>query len=79
VLLDISMPVMDGFEFLERMSVAVPKATSSVVVMTSTMLDGTGRRRLAKAASILRKDSLSRSTLLSAIARATAVVEGAKG
>jgi signal transduction histidine kinase len=69
VLLDISMPVMDGYEFLERMSVAVPKVTSSVVVMTSAMLHGKDRRRLAKAASILRKDTLSKSTLLSAIAR----------
>jgi signal transduction histidine kinase/CheY-like chemotaxis protein len=74
VLLDISMPVMDGFEFLERMSVAAPKVTSSVVVMTSAVLDGLDRRRLAKSASILRKDALSKSTLLSAIARATAIV-----
>jgi signal transduction histidine kinase len=79
VLLDLSMPVMDGFEFLERMSAAVPKVTSSVVVMTSAMLDGSDRRRLAKAVSILRKDTLSKSTLLSAIARATAVVEGGHG
>jgi signal transduction histidine kinase len=78
VLLDISMPVMDGYEFLKRMSVADPKIASRVVVMTSTMLDGMDRRRLAKAASILRKDTLSKSTLLSAIARATALVEGAK-
>jgi CheY-like chemotaxis protein len=42
------MPVMDGFEVLERMSVAVPKVTSSVVVMTSAMLDGTDRRRLRR-------------------------------
>jgi signal transduction histidine kinase/CheY-like chemotaxis protein len=76
VLLDISMPVMDGFEFLERMSVADPKVTSSVVVMTSAMLNGIDRRRLAKAASILRKDTLSKSTLLSALARATVLVEG---
>jgi signal transduction histidine kinase len=78
VLLDISMPVMDGFEFLERMSIAAPGFSASVVVMTSAMLDGIARRRLAKAASILRKDSLSKSTLLSAIARATALVEGPK-
>jgi signal transduction histidine kinase len=79
VLLDIAMPVMDGFEFLEQMSVAAPKVTSSVVVMTSAMLDGIDRHRLAKATSILRKDTLSKSTLRSAIARATALVEGAKG
>jgi len=78
VLLDITMPVMDGFEFLERMSVAVPEVTSRVLVMTSAKLNGTDRRRLAKAASILRKDTLSKSTLLSAIARATADVEGAQ-
>lgn len=79
VLLDISMPVMDGFEFLQRLSVAVPKVTSSVVVTTSAILDANDRRRLAKAASILRKDTLSKSSLLAAIARATAVVEGSEG
>jgi CheY-like chemotaxis protein len=77
VLLDIAMPVMDGFEFLEKMNINFPQVNSAVIVMTSAVVEASDRRRLAKAASILRKDTLSKSTLLSAIARATASMEGA--
>lgn len=76
LLLDICMPSMDGFELIERMAKLDPPVRSRIIVMTSAVLDSAERRRLNRAVSVLRKDSLSKSTLLSAIARASAVVGG---
>lgn len=74
LLVDIAMPVMDGFELLEKIGRLTPAPQSKIIVMTSAVLQPAERRRLTRAVSVLRKDSLSKSVLLSAIARASAVV-----
>jgi CheY-like chemotaxis protein len=64
VLLDLNMPGMDGFQFLEGLS-----AVSDVpaVVLTSMILDNGQRQRLGRAAKILSKSDLSSSMLVAAI------------
>ncbi len=64
VLLDLNMPGMDGFQFLERLNAV---ADTPAIVLTSMILDGGQRRRLGQAAKILSKSDLSSSMLVAAI------------
>ncbi|MGA8401019.1 MAG: ATP-binding protein [Stellaceae bacterium] len=64
VLLDLNMPGMDGFQFLERLSSA---SDIPAIVLTSMILDGGQRLRLGRAATILSKSDLSSSMLVAAI------------
>ena len=55
VLLDLTMPVMDGFTFLERMRARPDCADIPVIVLTALDLTREDRRRLAGASQILNK------------------------
>ena len=55
VLLDLTMPVMDGFTFLERMRARPDCADVPVIVLTALDLTREDRRRLAGASQILNK------------------------
>lgn len=68
VLLDIKMPMMDGFAFLERMIGDSPMAHVPVIVLTSTILSAAERSRLNRASVILSKSELSSASLIETIA-----------
>ncbi len=68
VLLDLNLPVMDGFGFLDRLQEEAPP----VVVVTSRALDGPLRTRLARAATIVAKSDLNAYGLVTAIQQAVA-------
>jgi signal transduction histidine kinase/CheY-like chemotaxis protein len=70
ILLDLSMPDFDGFEFLERLSATQKLAAPPAVIVTSMLLDNQQRRRLDKAAGIVSKIDLNSDTLVAAIRRA---------
>ena len=55
MLLDLTMPVMDGFTFLQRMRARPDCADIPVVVLTALDLTREDRRRLAGASQILNK------------------------
>ena len=59
VLLDLTMPVMDGFEFLEAMRAMPDCADIPVVVLTALDLTWQDRRRLHGASQILHKGDVS--------------------
>ncbi len=59
ILLDLSMPVMDGFEFIERLRERPGCGTVPVVVLTSLSLTPEDRRRLRGANQVLSKGSVS--------------------
>ncbi|MDX7951542.1 response regulator [Lichenihabitans sp. Uapishka_5] len=63
VLLDLTMPVMDGFTFLEAMRAIPEHATTPVVVLTALDLTWEDRRRLQGASQILHKGDASMRTL----------------
>jgi len=63
VLLDLTMPVMDGFTFLERMRGLPQAADVPVVVLTALNLTREDRRRLQGASQILNKGDVSLRTL----------------
>ena len=63
VLLDLTMPVMDGFTFLERMRARSDCAEVPVVVLTALDLTWEDRRRLQGASQILHKGDTSMRTL----------------
>lgn len=67
VLLDLNMPGMDGFQFLEQLSSV---SDIPAIVLTSMILDGGQRLRLGRAAKILSKSDLSSSMLVGAISDA---------
>jgi signal transduction histidine kinase/CheY-like chemotaxis protein len=64
VLLDLNMPGMDGFQFLERLSTV---SNCPAIVLTSMILDHGNRLQLRRAAKILSKSELSSSMLTAAI------------
>jgi signal transduction histidine kinase/CheY-like chemotaxis protein len=64
VLLDLNMPGMDGFQFLEQLG---QMSDIPAIVLTSLILDGGQRLRLGRAAKILSKSDLSSSMLVAAI------------
>ena len=63
VLLDLTMPVMDGFTFLEKMRGIPQSADVPVVVLTALNLTREDRRRLQGASQILNKGDVSLRTL----------------
>ena len=63
VLLDLTMPVMDGFTFLERMRARPDCADVPVVVLTALSLTREDRRRLAGASQILNKGDVTMQAL----------------
>jgi len=63
VLLDLSMPVMDGFEFLERMRAKPGCSDIPVIVLTALDLSREERRRLQGVGQILNKGDVSMRTL----------------
>ena len=63
MLLDLTMPVMDGFSFLEIMRARPDCAEIPVVVLTALDLTWEDRRRLQGASQILNKGDTSMRTL----------------
>ncbi|MGI3903356.1 MAG: ATP-binding response regulator [Janthinobacterium lividum] len=59
ILLDLTMPVMDGFAFLEAMRAKIEYADIPVVVLTALDLTWQDRRRLHGASQILHKGDVS--------------------
>jgi CheY-like chemotaxis protein len=70
VLLDLKMPGMDGFEFLERLAQIGEMRAVPAIVLTSMRLGVEDRRRLGRAAQIVAKSDLSADLLVSVIRRA---------
>ncbi|MGG5822693.1 ATP-binding protein [Falsiroseomonas sp. HW251] len=79
ILLDLRMPGgPDGFEVLQRLGEDEATRSIPVVVCTSSVLGSTERRRLARAATVIAKSSLSQETLHSALGEALARSEKAQ-
>ncbi|HEU4973870.1 MAG TPA: ATP-binding protein [Baekduia sp.] len=73
VVLDLSMPDLDGVEVLQRLRSRHDAAALPVIVHTSRLLDRASREALeAQGAHVLDKSETSRTSLLEALARATA-------
>ena len=72
VLLDLNMPGMDGYQFLERLDA---EADIPAIVLTSMILDNDQRKRLGRAAKIVSKSDLSSPVLTAAISGALAKAE----
>jgi CheY-like chemotaxis protein len=70
VLLDLMMPGMDGYTFLDRMNTSPTLADVPAVVLTSTVLGAADRARLGRASLVMSKSDLSISRLIEAITRA---------
>lgn len=77
VLLDLRMPGIDGYTFLERMSASSHLADLPVIVLTSTVLGPDDRARLQRATLIMSKSELSSSALIEAMTRVQPVPEPA--
>jgi signal transduction histidine kinase/DNA-binding response OmpR family regulator len=73
VLLDLNMPGMNGYEFLERLSA---ETDIPAIVLTSMILDSEQRQRLGNASNIISKSDLSALALTEAITTALASAEG---
>jgi len=75
VLLDLKMPGMDGFEFLDRLAQMSDMRAVPAIILSSMRLGAEDRRRLGRAAQIITKSELSADVLVSAIRHA---VDGSK-
>src|SRR6185437_1465476 len=64
VLLDLNMPGMDGYQFLERLDA---EGDVPAIVLTSMILDSEHKKRLGRAAKIVSKSDLSSPVLTAAI------------
>jgi signal transduction histidine kinase/CheY-like chemotaxis protein len=73
VLVDLNIPTMSGFEFLERWSAAQGAEAAPAIVLTSMALSAEQRQRLATVSCIVPKSELSADTLVAAIERAIGV------
>src|SRR5262249_30574496 len=74
ILLDLTMPIMDGFEFLEAPRATAQGRTIPVVILTARDLTPEDRQRLnGQVAQILQKGTSSRETLLRDIRELVAV------
>ncbi len=71
VLLDLTMPVMDGFSFLEAMRAKPECAAIPVVVLTALDLTWEDRRRLHGASQILHKGDVSMRSLAERLTKLT--------
>ncbi len=67
VLVDLNMPVMSGYEFLERWSDRVGAKQAPAIVLTSMHVSAEQRRRLGNVADYISKSDLSAETLMAAI------------
>ena len=65
ILLDLNMPGMDGYQFLER---SADLADTPAIILTSRILGGDEELRLGRAARIVSKSDLSAAVLMDAIA-----------
>ena len=72
VLLDLNMPGMNGYEFLERLSA---ETNIPAIILTSMILDSEQRLRLGNASNIISKSDLSAPALTEAITTAMANAE----
>jgi signal transduction histidine kinase/CheY-like chemotaxis protein len=72
VLVDLNMPTMDGFQFLDLWSAAHGPAAVPAVVLTSMALGVEHHRQLGKARAVLSKSDLSAAALMAAIESAIA-------
>ncbi|HKW53350.1 MAG TPA: ATP-binding protein [Stellaceae bacterium] len=70
VLLDLKMPGMDGFEFLDRLAQIDEMRPVPAIVITSMRLGAEDRRRLGRATQIVAKSDLSADLLVSVIRHA---------
>lgn len=75
VLLDLNMPEMDGFAFLDRLASDGGARRPPVVVLTSMALDRDIRARLAGVSRVLSKAELSAAGLIEAIRLATQSIQ----
>jgi CheY-like chemotaxis protein len=75
VLLDLRMPGMDGYTFLDRMSASPTLAEVPAIVMTSTVLSAADHARLGRASLVMSKSDLSTSALIEAITRVQSAPE----
>ena len=64
ILLDLSMPVMDGFDFLKRLREQPGCGTIPVIVLTALSLSLDDRRKLRGANQVLNKGSISLNELM---------------
>ncbi|HEX4171235.1 MAG TPA: response regulator, partial [Acetobacteraceae bacterium] len=67
ILLDLSVPGMDGFEFIKRLRQDASFAELPVIVLTSAVLDPEERALLAPTSTILSKAELSPDALINAL------------
>ena len=72
VLLDLTMPIMDGFDFLHRLRAMPGCAEIPVVVLSARDVAGSDQDALAEADRILRKDQTSMRDLAGEVRRLTA-------
>jgi CheY-like chemotaxis protein len=79
ILLDLMMPVMDGFEFLEALPAAPERRAIPVILMTAKDLTADDRRRLnGRVRQIVQKGAYSRDNLLAEISRQVRTHAGAE-
>ena len=71
ILLDLMLPVIDGFEFMERLRGSPAWAELPVIVLTGKDVTGEDRRRLAGVATILTKQDYEPADLLSVLRKLT--------
>jgi CheY-like chemotaxis protein len=67
VVLDLNMPIMDGFEFLDYLRASDGASRTPAIVVTSMAISDEDRRRLSTASRILAKSELTGDTLVGAI------------
>lgn len=70
VLLDLNMPTMDGFDFLDHLAQGTGAKSPPAIILTSMKLSDAQRHRLNNASHIVSKSDLSADTLVGAIRQA---------